>query len=114
MNDNFRQIQAILREHAGFARKGFLPQYQFRPRIMTLRRSSSIMPQSITIRTQQANPLTGNSLFPAAKDLPEIAYFFGLVYQPGNAQIVHSLSTTLIGPSGRIENYLFRQRMDSG
>jgi len=28
---------------------------------------------------------------PSVKDLPELARFFGLVYQPGQAQIVHSL-----------------------
>jgi protein SCO1/2 len=42
---------------------------------------------------------------PAAKDLPELARFFGLEYQPEQAQIVHSLSTTLIGPDGRVEKW---------
>jgi protein SCO1/2 len=37
--------------------------------------------------------------------LPELAQFFGLVYQPEQAQIVHSLSTTVIGPDGKVEKW---------
>ena len=42
---------------------------------------------------------------PAAKDLAEIANFFGLVTQPANAQIVHSLSTTVIGADGKVQQW---------
>jgi protein SCO1/2 len=37
--------------------------------------------------------------------LPELARFFGLVYRPEQAQIVHSLSTTVIGPDGKVEKW---------
>ena len=50
-------------------------------------------------------PANWQFVVPAAKDLPDLAYFFGLVYQPKAAQIVHSLSTTLIGPDGKIEKF---------
>jgi protein SCO1 len=37
------------------------------------------------------------------KDLVDVANFFGLYYQPGDGgQIVHSLSTTVIGPDGKV------------
>jgi protein SCO1/2 len=34
--------------------------------------------------------------------LPAVAQFFGMVYQPEQAQIVHSLSTTLVDPDGKV------------
>jgi protein SCO1 len=39
---------------------------------------------------------------PRAADLPRIADFLGLLYKPENGLIVHNLSTTVIGPDGRI------------
>jgi protein SCO1 len=35
-------------------------------------------------------------------ELPRVADFFGLVYKPENGLITHNLSTTVIGPDGRI------------
>jgi len=42
---------------------------------------------------------------PAANDLPKMADFFGLVYKPENGLITHNLSTTVIGPDGRIVSW---------
>lgn len=42
---------------------------------------------------------------PRAADLPQIAGFFGLTYIPEGGLITHSLSTTVIGPDGRIVNW---------
>jgi protein SCO1/2 len=42
---------------------------------------------------------------PLAADLPQIAGFFGLTYIPEGGLITHSLSTTVIGPDGRIVNW---------
>jgi protein SCO1 len=39
---------------------------------------------------------------PSAKDLPQIADFFGLIYKPENGLITHNLSTAVIGPDGKI------------
>jgi protein SCO1/2 len=39
---------------------------------------------------------------PRAADLPEIARYFALTYKPDHGVIVHSLSTAVIGPDGKI------------
>ncbi len=39
---------------------------------------------------------------PGNQDLPRIADFFGLVYKPEAGLITHNLSTTVIGPNGKI------------
>jgi protein SCO1/2 len=39
---------------------------------------------------------------PNAAQLPKIAHYFGLTYEQDGATITHSLSTTVIGPDGRI------------
>jgi protein SCO1 len=39
---------------------------------------------------------------PRAEDLPKIAGSFGLIYQPDGGVITHNLSTTVIGPDGKI------------
>jgi protein SCO1/2 len=39
---------------------------------------------------------------PRVADLPQIAAYFGLTYQPENGLITHSLSTAVIGPDGKI------------
>jgi protein SCO1 len=38
----------------------------------------------------------------SAKDLPKVADFFGLYYKASGDQIVHSMSTTVISPSGTV------------
>jgi protein SCO1 len=42
---------------------------------------------------------------PRAADLAQIADYFGLIYKPENGLITHSLSTTVIGPDGKIINW---------
>ncbi len=39
---------------------------------------------------------------PRAADLPKITNFFGLIYKDDGGTITHSLSTTVIGPDGKI------------
>ena len=39
---------------------------------------------------------------PSATDLPKMAKSFGLVYKPENGLITHNLSTTVIGPDGKV------------
>jgi protein SCO1/2 len=104
MNENFRQIQSILRENPDSLKKAAFLSVSFDPEHDTpgvLKHYASIYNRGVA----QATPADWQFAVPTAKDLPEIAYFFGLVYQPDKAQIVHSLSTTLIGPTGKIENY---------
>jgi protein SCO1/2 len=42
---------------------------------------------------------------PAAADSPKIASFFGLTYNPDNGFITHNLSTTVIGPDGKVVSW---------
>jgi protein SCO1/2 len=42
---------------------------------------------------------------PAQADLAKMADFFGLAYKPQNGLITHSLSTTVIGPGGKIASW---------
>ncbi len=42
---------------------------------------------------------------PRAADLPEIANYFGVIYKSDSGLITHSLSTTVIGPDGKIVNW---------
>lgn len=42
---------------------------------------------------------------PRAADLPQIADFFGVIYKPENGLITHNLSTTVIGPDGKIVSW---------
>ncbi len=103
LNENFRQIQSILREnpnspkHTAFLSVSFDPEHDT-PAVLKHYASTYNRAQSA------ASPMDWQFAVPSAKDLPEIAYFFGLVYQPEKAQIVHSLSTTLVSPEGKIEN----------
>jgi protein SCO1 len=39
---------------------------------------------------------------PRTADLPAMAQFFGLIYKPEDGLITHNLSTTVIGPDGKI------------
>jgi protein SCO1/2 len=103
LNENFRQIQALLHQdpdslkHVAFLSISFDPEHDS-PAV--LKHYASIYNHAPSARS----PVDWQFAAPSAKDLPEIAYFLGLVYQPEKAQIVHSLSTTLVGPDGKIEN----------
>jgi len=104
MNENVRQIQDILRKFPGSLEKTSFLSISFDPEHDT----PAVLKHyaSIYNRSTPASQWSGwQFAVPAAKDLPAIAYFFGLVYQPEKAQIVHSLSTTLVGPTGKIEGY---------
>lgn len=104
MNENFRQIQSLLAEmpgsdaHASFLSISIDPEHD----------TSAVLKHYASIYKTPAKDKRAfdwQFAVPAAKDLPEIARFFGLVIQPENAQIVHSLSTTLVGPDGKVEQW---------
>jgi protein SCO1/2 len=102
MNENFRGIQNALREkHAPVDQVAFLS-ISFDPEHDT----PAVLKHYAAIYKRNASGQEGwdwQFAVPAVKDLPEVAHFFGLVIQPEQAQIVHSLSTTLIGPDGKIQ-----------
>ncbi|GAC1619092.1 MAG: SCO family protein [Candidatus Acidiferrum sp.] len=100
LNQNFQQVQKLLSDTPALQRTVFL--------------SVSLDPQHDTpavlkhYASLYRKPAPGKSFpnwqfaVPAAKDLSDVAQFFGLVYEPDKAQIVHSLSTTVIAPDGTI------------
>lgn len=104
MNENFREIQDLLRQqpesldHAAFLSISFDPQHDT-PAV--LKHYAAIYKKP----TKGQKPCDWQFAVPAAKDLPDIARFFGLVILPEQAQIVHTLSTTLIGPDGKVQEW---------
>ncbi|HTZ47592.1 MAG TPA: SCO family protein [Verrucomicrobiae bacterium] len=104
MNQNFSQIQTQLlatpdsQAHTAFLSISFDPQHDT-PAVLKHYASLYNKPQ------KRQRPFDWQFAVPSAKDLPEIANFFGLVMQQKDAEIIHSLSTTLIGPDGKIQEW---------
>jgi len=104
MNENFRAVQKLAQEIPGAEDRVEFLSISFDPEHDT----PAVLKHYASLYRKSA---PGEKTFdwqfavPAAKDLPELARFFGLVYQPEQAQIVHSLSTTVIGPDGKVEKW---------
>ena len=101
MNENFRSVQKLLQQTPGAAQRVAFLSISFDPRHDTpavLKHYSAICKKS----PPGDKPFEWQFAAPAEKDLPALAQFFGLVYQPEQGQIVHSLSTTLIGTDGKV------------
>jgi protein SCO1 len=104
MNENFRAVQKLLQENPGAAERAEFLSISFDPEHDT----PAVLKHYASLYKKGA---PGGTSFdwqfaaPSQKDLPELAQFFGLVYQPEQAQIVHSLSTTVIGPDGKVEKW---------
>jgi len=101
MNENFRAVQKLLASTPDATQRVVFLSISFDPKSDTpavLKHYGSIYKKSAP--GEPAFPWQFAA--PSEKDLPEVAQFFGLVYQPDGAQIVHSLSTTLIGPDGKV------------
>jgi protein SCO1/2 len=104
MNENFRAVQKLLQEMPGATERAEFLSISFDPEHDTptvLRHYASLYKKSATGEKSFGWQFAA----PSEKDLPEVAQFFGLVYQPEQAQIVHSLSTTVIGPDGKVERW---------
>jgi protein SCO1/2 len=104
MNENFREVQKLLQEMPGATERAEFLSISF-----DLEHDTPAVLKHYASLYKKGTP--GEKSFdwqfavPAAKDLPELARFFGLEYQPEQAQIVHSLSTTVIGPDGRVKKW---------
>jgi len=104
MNENFRAVQKLLGDMPGATERAEFLSISFDPE-----HDTPAVLKHYASRYKKSAP--GEKSFdwqfavPTAKDLPELARFFGLVYQPEQAQIVHSLSTTVIGPDGKVEKW---------
>jgi len=101
MNENFRAVQKLLQEIPGATERAEFLSISFDPEHDTpavLKHYASLYKKSVA----------GEKAFdwqfaaPSQQDLPEMARYFGLVYQPEQVQIVHSLSTTVIGADGKV------------
>jgi protein SCO1/2 len=104
MNENFRAVQKLLQEMPGATDRAEFLSISFDPEHDTpavLKHYASLYKKSVA----GEKSFDWQFAVPAAKDLPELAQFFGLVYQPGQAEIVHSLSTTVIGTDGKVETW---------
>jgi protein SCO1 len=104
MNENFRAVQKLLKDTPDAAKRVVFLSISFDPQHDT----PSVLKHYGAIYRKSA---PGEQAFewqfaaPSEKDLSVVAQYFGLVYQPEEAQIVHSLSTTLIGPDGKIAEW---------
>jgi protein SCO1 len=101
MNENFRAVQKLLESTPDATQRVAFLSISFDPNNDTpavLKHYGSVYRKSAP--GEPAFPWQFAA--PAEKDLPNVAQFFGLVYQLDGAQIVHSLSTTLIGPDGKV------------
>jgi len=104
MNENFRAVQKLLQENPGAAERAEFLSISFDPEHDTpavLKHYASLYKKS----APGEKLVDWQFAVPSARDLSELAQFFGLEYQPEQAQIVHSLSTTLIGPDGKVEKW---------
>jgi len=104
MNENFRAVQKLLQEVPGATERAEFLSISFDPEHDTpavLKHYASLYKKS----EPGGKSFDWQFAVPSAKDLPEVAQFFGLVYRPEQAQIVHSLSTTVIGPDGKVEKW---------
>ncbi|HXA81706.1 MAG TPA: SCO family protein [Methylomirabilota bacterium] len=104
MNENFRAVQKLLQDVPGSTERAEFLSISFDPEHDTpavLKHYASLYKKS----APGEKSFDWQFAVPSVKDLPELAQFFGLVIQPGQAQIVHSLSTTVIGPDGKVEKW---------
>ncbi|HKM65937.1 MAG TPA: SCO family protein [Candidatus Acidoferrum sp.] len=104
MNENFRAVQKLLSETPGATNYAVFLSVSFDPKNDTptvLKHYASLYKKSVA----GEKPFDWQFAAPSEKDLPEMTRFFGMVIQPEQGQIVHSLSTTLIGPDGKIAEW---------
>jgi protein SCO1/2 len=102
VSDNFAHMYAMLRKETGPASRIRLLSVSFDPAHDTpavLRQYAA----SFSHTTGTNRPFDRWEFAAAPeKKLPEIAKFFGLYYNAADAQITHSMSTSLISPDGKI------------
>jgi protein SCO1/2 len=101
VNENFRAVQKLLQETPDSSQRVVFLSISFDPQHDTpaaLKHYASLYKKPAS----GEKPFAWQFAAPAEKDLPALAQFFGLIYQPEQGQIVHSLSTTLIGADGKV------------
>src|SRR5258708_34573555 len=104
MNENFRAVQKLLQEIPDATERTEFLSVSFDPEHDT----PAVLKHYASLYEKHApseKPFDWQFASPSVKDLPELARFFGLGYQPGQAQIVHSLGTPVIGTDGKVEKW---------
>ena len=101
VSKNFAQIYAALRKDPALRSKIQLLSVSFDPKYDT--------PAVLRSYGQTFSQITGGDPFDRwefatvpPKELPKVADFFGLYYDPQPGVIVHSLSTTVVSPEGAV------------
>jgi protein SCO1 len=105
ISHNFAEMYADLAKQPGLASKVRLLSVSFDPAHDTTRVLRSYAAGFRDV-TGTARPFDRWDFASAPKkELPAIAKFFGLYFSDTNGQIVHSLSTSLISPEGKIVDW---------
>jgi protein SCO1 len=102
MNHNFSKVQEIFKDKPELLRKTKFVSISFDPDNDT----PAVLKHYAGLYNKGADgkPTTRwQFAVPSKKDLPEIARYFGLIYEPEQGDISHSSSTTIIAPDGKVE-----------
>ena len=102
MNHNFSKVQELLKSKPDILRKMEFLSISFDPEHDTpavLKHYAGIYNQGIDGKPSR----NWEFAVPSKTDLPQVANFFGLFYEPEQGEISHSSSTTIVAPDGKVE-----------
>jgi protein SCO1/2 len=102
MNQNFTKVQTILKDKPEVLRKTEFVSISFDPEHDT----PAVLKHYAGLYNKGAAGKAANNwqfAVSSKTDLPEIAKFFGLIYEPDQGEISHSSSTTIVAPEGQVE-----------
>jgi protein SCO1 len=102
MNHNFSKVQELLKSKPEILRKTEFVSISFDPEHDT----PAVLKHYAGIYNKGSDGKPSNRWqfgVPSKVDLPQIARFFGLIYEPEQGDISHSSSTTIVAPDGKVE-----------
>jgi protein SCO1/2 len=102
MNHNFSKVQELLKSRPEILRKTEFVSISFDPEHDT----PSVLKHYAGIYNKGAEGKPSSRWqfgVPSKADLPQVAKFFGLIYEPEKGDISHSSSTTIVAPDGKVE-----------
>jgi len=104
MNENFVRVQTLLNKQAAVLKDVELLSISFDPDYDTpavLKHYARLYDKGVAGQ----NHADWQFAVPSRKDLPDIANYFGLVYEPDSGTISHSSSTTVVDPNGKVAKW---------